>query len=62
MPIGLIFPKKKLEFNFLKQQITSEIQNSSYKDIFKNLKIVDCKKFELEELDDTKNSEKYFVR
>ena len=32
-PIGLIFPKRKLELNFLKQQISSEIQNSVYKDI-----------------------------
>ena len=62
-PIGLIFPKEKLEFNFLKQQISSEMQNSPYiKDIFKLLKIVYGKKFELEELKDTENNEKYFVR
>ena len=32
-PIGLTFPKKKIEFNSLNQQISSEIQKSAYKDI-----------------------------
>ena len=61
-PIGLIFPKGKFELNFIKQHISSEIQNSAYKDIFKHLKMVGSKKFELEELNDTKNNEKFFVR